>query len=71
MTTSSRLAVDIYVKHGGVLSQEQRMAYERVGARPTGSPDLAARAEMCGLVYDVRMFGAVMTTGKSGSKGSH
>lgn len=56
---------EIYVKHRGILANEQRKAYEAVSAEPAGRPNDDARSWMCKNFYDVRMFGAVMTTGRS------
>ena len=60
---------DIYVKHRGILAAEQRRAYEMVGATPSNRPNDDARRVMCEIYYDVRMFGAVMTTGRSELRG--
>ncbi len=56
---------DVYVKERGILANEQRRAYQAVGAEPGDRPNEAARAKMCEWFYDVRAFGAVMTTGKT------
>jgi CRISPR-associated protein Csd2 len=56
---------DIYVKDRGILAHEQRKAYKALGIEPTDRPNMDARAWMCKNFYDVRTFGAVMTTGKS------
>ncbi len=60
---------DIYVKHRGILAREQRRAYARLNAPPSASVNYDARRKMCQLYYDVRMFGAVMTTGRSELRG--
>ncbi len=62
---------DVYVKHRGILAREQRRAYERVAADPSNGPNGDARRVMCELYYDVRMFGAVMTAGRSEQRGKH
>lgn len=54
---------DIYVKDRGILAKEQRKAYE--GQPASESPNMDARGYMCRNYYDVRTFGAVMTTGKA------
>lgn len=59
---------DIYVKNRGILANEQKKAYE--GAEPSLKPNQKAQQWMCDHYYDVRMFGAVMTMGKSGQKTS-
>ncbi len=69
---------DIYVQEKGVLERLHRAAYEAIGAtaelkddgkegkkKRKGSEDsvTAARQWMCGHYFDVRTFGAVMSTG--------
>ena len=54
------------VKHRGILANEQRKAYQ--GAEPQDTANEDARQWMCKHCYDVRMFGAVMTTGKAPAK---
>jgi len=58
---------DIYVKHRGILANEQRRAYKAIAADPQDTPNEEARKWMCANFYDIRMFGAVMTTGKAPS----
>ena len=55
---------DIYVKERGILVREQRKAYEAINAEPSNRTNEAARRWMCDNYFDVRTFGAVMTTGK-------
>ena len=57
---------DIYVKERGILAREQRKAYSAINAEPTNRANEDARRWMCDNYFDVRTFGAVMTTGKSG-----
>jgi len=56
----------IYVEHKGVLNAQHKRAYTAMGKKPTNKPDRetqeAARKWMCENFYDIRMFGAVMTT---------
>jgi len=59
----------IYVQHRGILANEQKRAYEAVKAEAGDSPNEEARAWMCRNFFDVRMFGAVMTTGKTKDSG--
>ena len=59
---------DIYVKERGILAREQKKAYEAVKAEPLNRPNEDARRWMCDNYFDVRTFGAVMTTGKSGAE---
>lgn len=60
-----RQRFDIYVKHRGVLANEQRKAYKALDLNPQDTANEAARKWMCENFYDIRMFGAVMTTGKA------
>jgi CRISPR-associated protein Csd2 len=55
---------DIYVKERGILAYEQRRAYEAEKLQASDRPNDKARAWMCKTFYDIRTFGAVMTTGK-------
>lgn len=59
---------DIYVKERGILAREQKKAYEAVKAEPLNRANEDARRWMCDNYFDVRTFGAVMTTGKSGAE---
>jgi CRISPR-associated protein Csd2 len=56
---------DIYVKERGILANEQRRAYQALGLEPGDRANENARRWMCQQFYDVRAFGAVMTTGKT------
>ncbi len=58
---------DIYIKHGGVLEQTHRQAYEALGLNVDEdkkekklSNTEKARAWMCQTFYDIRTFGAVL-----------
>jgi CRISPR-associated protein Csd2 len=58
----------IYVRSGVALNTQHERAYEANGLKSTGAKQKAsevekARAWMCRNFYDIRMFGAVMTTG--------
>lgn len=61
---------DIYVKERAVLNQLHQRAYETEGLKNTGTPQEKAtntekaRRWMCQTFFDVRMFGAVMSTGE-------
>jgi len=59
---------DIYVKERGILAREQKKAYEAVKAEPLNRANEDARRWMCDNYFDVRTFGAVMTTGKSSTE---
>jgi len=57
---------DIYVKELAVLNRQHGRAYEALGLDAKKPPEGAvdkARAWMCQTFFDIRMFGAVMTTG--------
>jgi CRISPR-associated protein Csd2 len=61
---------DIYVKERAILNQQHERAYQALGLKSDakqkkGEPaaNLAARDWMCQNFFDVRMFGAVMSTG--------
>jgi CRISPR-associated protein Csd2 len=57
---------DIYVKERGILANEQRRAYQSLGlSEGSDSPNQRARDWMMKQFFDVRCFGAVMTTGKT------
>lgn len=58
----------IYVQSGEALNAKHRRAYEAMNLNSTGKKQAAedidkARRWMCENFYDIRMFGAVMTTG--------
>ena len=63
---------EIYVKERGILAHQQRRAYKREGheLEPDSKPATVkhARAWMCENFFDVRAFGAVMSTGKAGDE---
>jgi CRISPR-associated protein Csd2 len=60
---------NIYVKERGILANEQKNAYLHADSKgaiePNNKPNEAARKWMCDNYFDVRTFGAVMTTGKA------
>jgi CRISPR-associated protein Csd2 len=64
---------DIYVETGVALNAQHERAYAALGLK-TGAIDSVAKAQewMCQTFYDVRLFGAVMTTGRDeeGRKGA-
>ena len=58
---------DIYVKHQGVLNVQHQRAYDALGLdakdkKAAGDSQEKARSWMCQTFFDVRMFGAVMST---------
>jgi len=70
-TRSGKPGMEIYIEHHGVLNEQHERAYtamgkESVGTKPTREelPIVQdARDWMCQNFYDVRAFGAVMSTG--------
>jgi CRISPR-associated protein Csd2 len=70
LTKEYKPPYDIYVKERGILANQQKRAYEALGAQPdaAGRANEQARAWMCQTFFDVRTFGAVMTTGKTGDE---
>ncbi|MEV8021825.1 type I-C CRISPR-associated protein Cas7/Csd2 [Streptomyces sp. NPDC086554] len=64
LTRQGKPGYDIYVENGVALNAQHERAYDEGGV--TGEAD--ARDWMCSTFYDVRMFGAVMTTGKNERK---
>ena len=70
---TTRPGYEIYVKERGILALQQRRAYDAQGKtgdkHDTASTTVkAARAWMCQTFFDVRTFGAVMSTGKAGDE---
>ena len=67
-TGTTKAGYDIYVKHHGVLEQLHQQAYDAEGLKiekgKLKQENVAkARAWMCQTFFDVRAFGAVMSTG--------
>ena len=72
MANSDEPPYDIYVKEKAILNQQHEKAYKAIGAedelksdkkRKGGDKVAEARAWMCQNFFDVRTFGAVMSTG--------
>ena len=68
MTRENEAAYKIYVQSGVALNAQHKRAYEALGKVSTGTKQVAAEVDearkwMCANFYDIRMFGAVMTTG--------
>jgi CRISPR-associated protein Csd2 len=61
---------EIYVKERGILALQQKRAYDEENLPTDGKPATVqqARRWMCRTFYDVRAFGAVMSTGKVSDK---
>lgn len=58
----------IYVEHHGILNDQHQRAYTALGLKSKGSKESRdtvekARRWMCDNFFDIRLFGAVMTTG--------
>jgi CRISPR-associated protein Csd2 len=58
---------DVYIKHQGVLNRQHERAYDALELDPKDKKSLGnnqqkARQWMCQTFFDVRMFGAVMST---------
>lgn len=58
----------IYIEHQGVLNDQHQRAYTALGIKSKGTKEnrdtiSKARKWMCDNFYDIRIFGAVMTTG--------
>ncbi len=67
-TQNGKPGMEIYIKHHGILNEEHERAYKAIGKKPKGTKQDRetvdeAQAWMCRTFYDIRMFGAVMTTG--------
>jgi CRISPR-associated protein Csd2 len=69
-TGAPEAGYDIYVKERAILNQQHQRAYDALGLDPKQKPEKGeesaeqrARRWMCQTFFDVRMFGAVMTTG--------
>lgn len=68
ITRGEEPGYDIYVKNRGILTNEQKKAFEAIGEETPEEKSSAvvkdARQWMCENYYDTRMFGAVMSTTK-------
>jgi len=67
-TRGNETNMKIYVEHQGVLNRQHQRAYDAIGKKSKGTKQDretidAARSWMCQNFYDIRLFGAVMTTG--------
>ncbi len=73
MIKDNQPGFDIYVKEKAILNEQHERAYKAIGAedelkkddkkRKGGKKVEEARKWMCGNFYDIRTFGAVMSTG--------
>lgn len=65
--TQSPNTHDIFIREKGILNQMIDEAHEQdsVKSKEKGEKTESARQYMCGRYYDIRTFGAVMTTGKN------
>ena len=64
LTKAGKPRYDIYVKEKAVLNQLHEQAYNAKGQEKSSTENPKAKAWMCEHFYDVRTFGAVMTTGE-------
>ena len=60
--------MDIYVQHEGILNNQHQRAYDALKLKSKGAKEdrgtvAQARQWMCRTFFDIRAFGAVMTTG--------
>jgi CRISPR-associated protein Csd2 len=67
LTRGKEARMKIYVEHQGILNLQHKRAYTHLGKEPSGSKQdretvSAARKWMCDNFFDIRVFGAVMTT---------
>ncbi|WP_337175621.1 type I-C CRISPR-associated protein Cas7/Csd2 [Paludisphaera sp.] len=65
-----RAGYEVYVKERGILAVQQKRAYDALDRQPDNKSATVkdARAWMCKTFFDVRAFGAVMSTGKAGDE---
>lgn len=68
LTKAGAPRYDIYVKEKAVLNQLHEQAYNATGQKKSTTENPKAKAWMCENFYDVRTFGAVMTTGEKEEK---
>lgn len=64
LTREGEKGYDIYVKHRGILTNEQKKAYENKEDDNKQETIKSAKEWMCENFFDTRMFGAVMSTKK-------
>lgn len=67
LTRGEEAGFDIYVKHRGILTNEQKKAFEELGKKEDDATQETvkdAKQWMCENYFDTRMFGAVMSTKK-------
>ncbi|KKG10657.1 type I-C CRISPR-associated protein Cas7/Csd2 [Methanosarcina sp. 2.H.A.1B.4] len=64
LVKSGNAGYDIYVKSGAVLNDQHKKAYDYLGIKPDSKKpkDEELTKFMCQNFYDIRAFGAVMTT---------
>lgn len=64
MTGKNAAGKRIYFTEGAVHNRQHEEAYKEKGLKKSKTRDLSARDWMCENYYDVRTFGAVMSTGE-------
>ena len=62
LTKDGLTGYDIYVKEKAVLNLQQERAYKDIGEKISKKENSEAKKWMCKNFYDIRTFGAVMTT---------
>lgn len=72
LTKEGEAGYEIFVKEAAVLNQAIAAAHEAVGSTSTkvkkeAGADKLAQAYLCKTFYDIRAFGAVLTTGDKGA----
>jgi len=73
LTRAGQPGYELFVEHRGILANKQRRAIAEAQGKPESEAEAPkresdirkAKAKACALYYDVRTFGAVMTTGKA------
>jgi CRISPR-associated protein Csd2 len=71
ITQGGKPGYAIHVREKAILNKHQEVAYKTLGLDPAKANQDSidkARAWMCQRYYDVRTFGAVMSTGKKGER---
>ena len=74
LTKNGQPGYELFVEHRGILANKQRRAIAEAQGKPEDKAEAPkqeskeGKAKACELYYDVRTFGAVMTTGKAPKK---
>jgi CRISPR-associated protein Csd2 len=65
MVTGDKTGFDIYVKQGAILNEQDKRGVEAVKDKEKAEKSAGFKNFMCEAFYDIRTFGAVMTTAAS------